>query len=72
MSCGQEINILGAIFINLSTPSQPNRPVVRMFYIAEDVDQIILSLDSLQALGVVSQEFPNITAPVTVSGVNTE
>ena len=53
-----EIVILGAMFVEISHPTQPSLNTVRMFYVASNVSRTYLSLATLKALGVVEEDFP--------------
>ena len=55
-----EINILGAMFVEISHPTQPSLNTVRMFYVSSNVSRTYLSLGTLKALGVVEENFPCI------------
>ena len=55
-----EIDILGAMFVECSHPTEPSLTTVRMFYVASNVTRSYLSLGTLKALGVVEENFPCI------------
>jgi hypothetical protein len=58
-----EIDIIGGILLKVQPPGpNPSTSTIRMFYVARNVSRTYLSLSSLKALGVVSPEFPRMSA----------
>ena len=65
-----EIDILGAMFVEISHPTQPSLTTVRMCYVASNVTRSYLSLGTLKALGVVEENFPRIPILSEVAATN--
>ena len=62
-----ELNILGAMFVEISHPTKPPLTSIRMFYVASNVSRTYLSLGTLKALLVVEGSFPRIPTLTEVS-----
>ena len=65
-----ELNILGAMFVEISHPTQPSLKTIRMFYVASNVSRTYLSLGTLKALEMVEENFPRIPTLSEVAASN--
>ena len=73
-SQGSKLNIVGGLFLQVRNPgphSQTSPSALRLFYVASNVSRTYLSLSTLQALHVISADFPTIPySPTTVGAVS--
>ena len=61
---GSGLNILGALFINISGESHLGKvyQTKQLCYVAEGVDKLLLSKEACQKLGMISSKFPEVGA----------
>ena len=71
---GSKLEIVGGVLLEVRAPGAPDHAcrTVRLFYVATNVTQCYLSLSCLQALEVLSSDFPSIGAAATCSVVEEE
>ena len=66
---GSRLNILGALFLSVKGLAPNSRETLQLFYVADNVSTIYLSLSTLKGLGVVPLDFPKIAMADMVAGV---
>ena len=66
---GSRLNILGAVFLSVKGMLTDSRETLQLFYVADNVISIYLSLSTLKALGIVPPDFPKIGMEGRVAGV---
>ena len=66
---GSRLNILGAVFLSVRGMSHNSKETLQLFYVADNVVTIYLSLSTLKGLGVVPLDFPRIATVDTVAAV---
>ena len=59
-SHGSKINILGALLLRVRGTTAGSRTSLQIFYVADNVSRIYLSLSCLKALGVLPPDFPRV------------
>ena len=63
------MNILGAVFLPVKGMLPNSRDTLHLFYVADNVFSIYLSLSTLKTLGIVPPDFPMIGTKGQVAGV---
>ena len=59
-SQGSKINIIGALLLRIRGTVSGSRSALQIFYVADNVSRIYLSLSCLKSLGVLPPDFPRV------------
>ena len=66
---GSRLNIIGGIFLSVQGLSPNSMKCLRLFYVADNVNKIYLSLATLKGLGVLPPDFPKVATVPEVAAV---